>query len=276
MMKTAHNPAFQERPERVNAGSMNLAAHILAGTVSDRLMIVVFVKQTIAGVLIGRYERHVIRDRRTNETIKSEGVGILNDLCDDHSLAGDSADHGNLAGSPWVAYALRAVFVFPLPADKGFINFDFASKRRDIIALHRGSPAHAHIPACVIVRAGVFPKDHPMHLQGADSLFGDQHEITDLEPEFERDFSILKNGFRNHGETIAVAPAAIFALTEPVKRPRLESVNLFAVTARATNAARPPHVGKKLSASLFGRELGIEGINCFHGSENSRKGDGCQ
>ena len=70
MVKAIYNPALQERSERIDAGGVNLAAHILASAMPYALVIIVFVEQSVAGVLIGRYERNIIGNSRTNEAIK--------------------------------------------------------------------------------------------------------------------------------------------------------------------------------------------------------------
>ena len=102
----------------------NLAwrAHVLAFAVLDALVAVVFVQQAIAAVLIGCHKRNVIGNSGSNETVQGAGVGILDDLSNDHALASDSADHGDLASGASTIAALGEVLIALFAADKGFVT----------------------------------------------------------------------------------------------------------------------------------------------------------
>jgi hypothetical protein len=67
----------------------------------------------------------------------------------------------------------------------------------------------------VIVGAGVLAEDDPMNLQGTDSLFAHQHQVSNLEPEFQGLFGILENGLRDNREAVTVLATAILGLTDP-------------------------------------------------------------
>ena len=274
MMKLTHNSALQERPERINAGSVNLAAHVFALSVSYGFVVVIFVQQPIAAVFVGRDQRNVIRNGRAHKTVKGLSVGILDHLRDNHALASDSADHGNLASSTALIKPLVFVFVFLSAANEGFVNFDFASKRCDKITLHGRTPAHAHIPASVVVGAGIFAKNDAVNLQCADALLADQHQIANLKPKFQRLFGVLKNCMGEHGKTIAVSSAAIFILAEPMKRSSRKRIDVGIAATRASRAIRPAHFGQELAARKFVGELSVEGIDCFHTTNVTHDGLG--
>src|SRR5438093_8429408 len=143
---------------------MDVAAHVFALTVFDGFVVEILIKQPIAGMLIGSYERNIIGNGGANESVQSFCVGILNDSGNNIALASYSANDRNLAGSSASIQPLIFVFVFFFSTDKSFINFDFASKRSHEVTMHRSAPAHAHIPTCVIVRAGIFAEDNAVDL----------------------------------------------------------------------------------------------------------------
>jgi hypothetical protein len=268
MMKLTHNSSLQERPKTINARSVDIAAHVFALSMPHGLVVVILIQQSVAGMLISGDKGNIVCNRRANKAIKCTGVGILDDLGDNHSLTGDSADHSDFAsGATSQLAAQELVFVLFLTTDKSLIDFDFASEGRNVIALHGCAPAHAHIPTSAIVRAGIFTEDHAMNLQRANALLANEHEIADLEPKFQRFFGILKNGVSENRKAVAILTAATGRLAEPVKRASLKSINAFVATARTVNASWPAHFNQELFARLFGRKLLVKGINCFHGSK---------
>src|SRR5947208_11258393 len=255
MMKTSHNPALQQTPKAINVLSVDLAAHVLASAMSYAFMFVVVINQSIAGVLIGRNKRNIIRHRAPNESVKRSGISILDDSCDNHSLASDSADDRNLASCSACVKTFGQWFVFFFSADESFIYFNFSTQGNKI-TFHRRSPSHAHIPACVIVRAGIVAEDYAVNLQGADSFFADKHQITNLEPKIQRYLCILKNGVSDDRKAVAIASATISILANPVKRPGFQFVYFLAsIAARAMNPVGPTHISEKLIAGLLRPEL---------------------
>src|SRR5262245_15831090 len=233
MVKATHNPALQERPERVNVLGVNLTAHVFASAMPHGVVLVVLIQIPITGMLIGRNQRNVISDCRAHKAVKRGGVRVLDDLGDNHSLASDSADHSNLASGSRVSNAIVPVSVLALATNESFIDFDFPSKRNEV-ALHGRSPAVAHIPACAVRRTGIFTEDHAVNLQRGNALLADKHQITDLEPQLQGNLGVLENGSSDNRESVAVASAAIFVLAEPVKRTRLQRIDSLAgIAARA-------------------------------------------
>src|SRR5439155_13593588 len=213
-------------------------------------------------------KRNVVSDRASNESVKRGGIRVLNDLCDDHSLTGDSADNSNLAGCSTCVEPLILMFVLFFSADKSFIDFDFTTKRNKV-ALHRGSPSHAHIPTCVIVRARIFTKDYAVNLQRANSFFSNKHQVSDLEPQFQRYLCVLKDSVSENREAITVTSTAIGILAYPMKRSRLQSVNSFSLlaTGASNRAIRPAHFSQELLTGFFSRKLPVKSVYCFHATK---------
>jgi len=279
MMKTADYAALKERPKRVNMSGMDVAPDVFALTMPDGFMLVaLFLQEPVAGMLVGRYERDPIRDSFTDKVIQGRGVGIGDHLRHDHALTGDSADHSDFAsGATSQLAALEFVLILFLTADKGLVYFYFTVKL-DSITAHRRTPAVAHIPSGVVVRAGIFAKDNTVDLQGANPLLSDEHQISDLEPEFQRNFGILKNGVGKDGKAVSVPTATINVLAQPMVRPRFERINLLrGIATRAMdNPIRPAHVHQELAARFFGRKLSVKSINCLHAYDYNNSWGGCQ
>ena len=98
MMKAAHNPTFQERPEAIDVLSVDLAANIFANPMPHRFVLVIINQIAIAGMLVRSDKRDSIGNRTPNKTIQCSRIGIFDYLSHNHSLSSDSADHSNLAG----------------------------------------------------------------------------------------------------------------------------------------------------------------------------------
>ena len=102
----------------------------------------------------------------------------------------------------------------------------------------------------------MFDTDHPMDLQGADSLLALSHQVDHLKPNAQRVVGILENGFRDDAKTVSVASAAILVLADPVPRLRRQRIHFLALAARAFDAIRPAHItqqrfARRLVAELF-------------------------
>ena len=118
--------------------------------------------------------------------------------------------------------------VLVLPTDVGFIHFDFAHELGKSSVFHRRANAMAHIPS----RSVVPTPDLAMDLQSTDALFALRHQVNDLEPSTERIVGIFKHGLSNDREPIAVPPATLFRLADPMKRLGIQLVDFFILTAR--------------------------------------------
>ena len=263
MVKTADNTALQERPEAVNMGSMDVAAHVLALAMAYELMRKYVFQQSVAAMFVSRNQGDFIADRFPHETIQGFCVGVLNDLGDDVSLAGDSANDRNLASSAaaWGSFVFVAVLVFS--ADVGLIHLDFSAQLQGISS-HRSTESMTHIPRSVIVGTGIFAKDHAMDLQGADSFLADEHQVSHFEPQLQRNLCILKDGAGNDREAVAISPATVLILTDPVERAGLERIDLLAVAPWTADPGRPPHFSEVLFAGFFIRKLAVKSVNGLH------------
>ena len=247
-MKTTHNPPLQERPEAINARSVDIAAYIFVGAVIDGFMGIIRFQVMVAEGVIAGDQGNIIGYGAANEAIKSCLAGIINDLGNNHALTGDSTDNGDLTRGATAFLSFTPMAILVLAADVGFIYFNFAGKGSYIIALHGSSPAMAHIPACAVVRAGVLTKNHAVDLQGADSFLAGQHQVSDLKPKLERDFGVLEDRMRDDREAIAITPATVGGLANPIERASLESVDFITVTARTADTVRPSHINEELAA----------------------------
>src|SRR5690349_18021119 len=120
MMKLSHNPALQERPEGINAGGVDFAAHVFALTVAHGFMWIAGIFQKpVAAMLVSGDKRNILGHRRAHESIKCAGVSVLNHFGNDHALTSNRADHGNFAcGAASKFKALALVSIFLSAADK--------------------------------------------------------------------------------------------------------------------------------------------------------------
>jgi hypothetical protein len=259
MVKASHDAALEQAPEAINAPGMNQPAHVLTLTMLYRFVVVVTIKQTIAGMLIGSDKRNLLVYRLANEAIKRTGVGAFDHLANNVPLARDRANDGDFtSGSASDIAALESVFVFFFSADIGFIDLNHAKKLYNIFILHRSADSVAHIPCRPVVTAS----DLPMNLKGTDSFLALRHQVNDLEPSPKRIVGILEHGPTDNREAIAVFTTAIFVLAKPMEGTRFERVYLFAVAAWTTNAIGPAQLFQILLASLFCRELSFNLRQC--------------
>jgi len=257
----AHDAALEKRPERFNRIGVRRTYYVFALTVTDYAMIVVAAEQAIARVFIGREQLDAgsIRDL-TNETIESGRIGVLDHLADHVSFPADRADDGNLAVRAGFAVALALVLVRLFPADVRLVSLDLAQQLREIV-FHCSADARAHIPRG-FVRAG---SHHAMNLVGTNSLLCVAHDEHDLKPRAQRILSVLENRFRDDAEPVAVASAAILALTNPVEGP-MRDVEHFRVgaTRALDNAIRPPLLYQKPLAIVLSLKCGQQLIERLH------------
>jgi hypothetical protein len=181
-------------------------------------------------------------------------LAILDDLTDDVAFTAYSANDGCLA-----RWAAPRLFLVPVSitvqsANVGFVYLDLAHQFWEIVVLHRGTDALAHIPSRSIITA----TNLAMNLKRADSFFGLAHQIDDLEPGGQRVIGVLKNRFGDDAKAITVAPATILVLTDPMERPRLERVDLFALAARTAHAVGPAHIAEQAFTGSFRRVFALQ------------------
>lgn len=250
IMECPDHAALKQAPERLKIVGMHVPAYIFFSAVIHRLMREGASNPLIALRFIGSDQRNLIAYGLTNELTHRQTVGLFDQLADNIALAGNRPNDRHLIARPrdLALFVTMAILVFA--ADIGFVYFDFAHQLRKARILHRGPNAMAHIPSRPVVAA----PDLAMDLHGADALLALGHQINDLEPRPQRVVGVLKNGFCNDREAIAVSSAALLTFTGPVKRAGLERIDLGAMATRALNAIRPPLILQELLAGFFGRE----------------------
>ena len=87
-----------------------------------------------------------------------------------------------------------------------------------------------HIEGCTVGAR----TDHPMDLQGANTLLAGQHQVENLKPDQKGIVRVLENRAADDAETIVLA-----RLTEPVKGPRVQLVGSRVAATRAAHATGP-------------------------------------
>lgn len=238
----AHDGALQERPERFDVLSVNLAAHVFALTVAHDFMLR---NEAIPRVFVGCDKAYIICHYFSHEATKRRSISILDDLAsyvafaadrtNDRSLAGRTACHRNL---------LVPMAVVVLATNVGFVYLDRAHKFREVFILHCGTDALKYVPSRLI-RART---DHSMNLKGRDALFALAHQIDNFKPRPQWIVGVLENRLDNNGESIAV----LLAITALPVESLFERVDLIVATSRAFNhAIRPPHVAKQSRARII-------------------------
>src|ERR1019366_1473910 len=134
-----------------------------------------------------------------------------------------------------------------------FIDFDDSHQLAKLRFAHSGAKAMAHVPSRMRGRA--FAEKHSPNLQRRNAFFGLEHRIKHLEPRHDRHLCIGEDRPRSHRKAECITLAAFLIGTFPVKRPRLERVDLSRLTAsRTCNTLRPTPITKELTASGFVRE----------------------
>ena len=224
---------------------------IFTHTIFESLMrIAAFLQQAIPHVFVSGNEENIIQNSLPNTLVQGAGNSVLYDF-------------GTHSAGAFVPS--RAMLVFVRASNVGFVNFTRTLQSSDI-ATHGRSPAGAHVPSGVVVGTGVFAEDDPMPLQDADALSGHRHHVATLQPDFEWDSSVLKDGSSNHHEAIAVASATVRIFAERMKKLAcFQGINpLFTVASRTLDALRPAYLRQKRLAGVLGLELLYQSVDGFH------------
>jgi hypothetical protein len=129
-----------------------------------------------------------------------------------------------------------------------YMVFDNADQLAELPISKTNSNAMAHI-----VRGRIRTETHhAMNLAGGNAPFAGQHQINDLEPRFETNIRVLKDGPDQQREAIAALFDALGAL--PVEGAVTDRMNIFIVASRATDAFWPAARDKVLLTGVIGRE----------------------
>lgn len=264
VMEVPENPALQETPEVFHVLSVDFSANIFFLCVADYFVWVVSTQFLIAARFIGGQQFNVSAHDLPDKAVHSELVSALDHSANYVPFAGDRADNGSLVQATFtVLFVFVAVSI--LPADVGLVYLYLATKKLYGLAVHGCSPAVAHIPTCPVVGTGVLAENDAVNLQGADAFLCGEHQIAYPEPDLQGNLGVLENGSSQNRKAIPAVPAAILVLANPMKRAGLQAVDLFrGVAARTAHAFGPAHINQELLARLFGRELSVKAIKCFH------------
>jgi hypothetical protein len=241
-VKCADHAALDERPEAFNRLSVNDASDVLANAMINAAERIFVGQFAVAGRGVGAKQTDFMRDGFANECGQRLVFQVTDDASNDVALASDRTDHDSLSKPrtrPATASSVPiAAFVFvpvlSLPADKGFVDLDDTAKLADVLD-KRGSDFVAHKPSGLVGAEAHIPID----LQGAHSLFADQHQVRDPEPILQRLIRIFKNCPCKIRETISsIAPrSALRAL--PMPRAGMKTINSVVAAARAMDALWP-------------------------------------
>ena len=283
----ADDSALEQAPERFQIVGMDLAAHILVRLVVNVLMRKRLMELLIASRFIGRNQADIGRYGLAHKLRHGFGGGVFDDLAHHVSFARDRADDRGLARRA----ASLSAFCSSADCDSSrrhrFRRLRLGPSASEVLILHRGADALEHIPRRSIVAA----TNLPMNLQSADALLALAHQIDDFKPSGERIIRVLENRFGDDAEAIAVASAAFFGLANPVEGPRLERVDLIAITARTAHAIGPAHITEQGFAGVLARKIPLQfgerdvrlcgerfasGNFVVHEEKYSNYGHGCQ
>lgn len=260
MMVGSDHATFQQRPKGIDVGGVNVAAHVFALAVIHGFVIETILQQTIAGMLIGRDQRHLIADGLAHKPVKCFGLGIFDHPANNVALTSNRADNGDFASRATPEFlALGDRLIAFLAAHVCLVNFNGAAipteHLRNVAVLHCGPDAMAHIPS----RPVVARPDLPVDLKRGHALLALCHQIDDFKPSPERVVCVLKNRVSYDREPITVFTAAIGILANPVIRTRFQGIDFLTGTAtRAFHALRPAQFFEIFLAGIFGRKLRLE------------------
>ena len=106
----ADNTALKNAPKTFNRVGVDRADNVITAALADDLVRVGAIKETIAGMFIGREQANLVRHSLMHEAIKRLGIGVVDHSQHHIALAADGADHGRFAR----ADAARTAIAFVL------------------------------------------------------------------------------------------------------------------------------------------------------------------
>lgn len=262
MVERTDNATFEERPERFNVISVNLATNILTFAMAHRLMWIIRLQPAIAGMFVGCYQINVVTNSASNEAIQRGGIGILNYLTYHIAFPANSSDDADLAAALTTSDVsfLVGVAVPILSADEGFVYLNNAHKLAEVRIEHRSAKPMAHVPSSRIGRS-----DLSHDLVCADALLRIENLPKNLKPCLEWIVGVLKDRPDQNRETIRLARIRGTHFTSVM--PRLESEGIYRriTAARTLNLAVRPTVLKQVSLTIVvSREGGHEFAKRHH------------
>ena len=274
MVICSDDSTFQERPERFDIVGVNLAANVLACFVINRLMPIVETDPCVSSRFIGRDQINLVRNNFVYKSVDCVLRGIFDHLADDIAFPRDRADDSHLASvgstAPAIFLSFLCVAIFLLAADIGFINFHDAHKLLELRIVHRRAQAMADVPRGMQRR--LLTEEHPAHLSSRDAFLALEHRVENLEPSQKRNLGVLENRSNVEREAVSISRPTLSVGAFPLPR-QGDVVDGFALlAARASGLpVRPATPEQELSASVFGRKLFHQLLECLHEYKHSAK-----
>ncbi len=252
VVKTAHDAALEQAPERFDVVGVDLAPHVLASRVRYGVVLITYRFQVvIAAMLVCCDQINLVAHGSAHETIQGGRISVLDHLADDVAFATDSADHRGFATHAGDVLLFVPVTILVFAADAGFVDFNDTHKLLEIGIIHCRTQAMAHIPRGAVVAAS----DLTLNLKRADSLFGIEYLPENLEPSLQWIVRVFENGSRNYGEPIGVAAPASDIRALPFPRQfNLVDVIWLAATRAFNLAVRPTTLHQELLAGVVRRK----------------------
>ena len=249
------DPALQHRPEVVQILRVNDAAHVFFGLVINGVVRIADALQASElSAFIGRDQFYFLGiDYLANESLSLACADVFDHLTNHIALARDCADDWNLAAlSPSDGSAFGLVHLAALAADESFIDFHDAHELTKIGIAETSAEPMAHIEGG-FVRTGI---NHPMDLQGADSLLGHHHQMQNLEPRPERVVRILEN--RSDIEREAIRGFAALVAGPMIGTLHASGIHFLIAAPWASDAVRPALMNQIFLAGCFVRKHPVE------------------
>lgn len=252
LMIAANNRPLEDRPEAFNRLSVNRADNVFMGAVHDGL-VRVFAERLVATVFIGRQQTYLCRNCLAHETPQVTSRPCAENAGYYISLALDCADDNRLVEIFAAAFrALAAMPITALAADESLVHLDDTHKLLELFVLKRRADAMANIPSGFVRTEA----HEALHLHGADTLLGGQHQVDDLEPVAQINLRVFENCADKMREAVSAAFAA--SRTFPFEFHGLERVNAIRATARASDLLWPAARDQVVVASFLIRKELVE------------------
>ena len=277
LMERTHDAALDQGPEAVDVGGMDVAANVLLVLVTDGpvLHAEILLDAPVSAMFVSSNQLDLAGDCLRDESLQGGGVGILDHLRHNITLAGDGSDDRDLSSRATPALAAlasstdtSAVAVLGLPADIGLVNFHDTRQLAELLIPHGGSDSMTHVPRSPVGATS----DHTVNLECADSLLAAAHEEDDLEPSPQRIIGVLEDRAHQRRESVALG-RTLLALPRPGAG---EFMYLLIAATRARDTLGPAHLDKVGPAGIFGRESVHQLSECHHAEKYTTSLGWCQ
>ena len=250
LVERANNAPLKDRPKAFNRVGVDRADNVLAGSVVNDVVWVIFVQPAITNPFIGHKQADLLGNRAPNKGFKNVAAHGFDDASYNLTLAADRADNGRLAG-PHTATTAAALIPMPVPslsADECLVHFDDPHELAEILIRETCANPMAHVPS-----GFVRTKTHIAHdLKGADPLLARQHQVNHAEPLAHRLIGIFEDRIDQYREPIAVATSAA-CVANPMERAGMRFD--FRISATwADDELGPAMLGEVQLASIVIRE----------------------